>query len=570
MRMFLSALVIGAAIGTPQPAPAQEPLVVKDVILPREASGNAFSLLDVAIPLGVVTDDHRAKALFNGESFGGAIATRDFLLSAGAGAADFKFRFLQSSSFDLQGIFWNPGFAILKTPSGINAVMRKQNSTLEFYSVPDGVLLGNLLPAPPAAGELPQSTWRAIWNAGDINSDGFDDVFFQSHSSGLVDGYSGLIDGATMTLVWRKYSYWSSDVRPMTSDPTLGYPDLNGDGVPDLVSGWNNAVPPYGTNDFHLQAIAYSGTDGALLWDAQVGPSDSWGGITGRDLNGDGIADTVGISVGITNALQAISGSDGSTLWSTDVSTVLPLIPGGGTYISFDNPAFFEDATDSMAVSTVSAMVEIKPPGEISDVHYVATFQAVDGQILSVSPLPTNLSPWTPDPVLPDNNLVHLLGDYDRDGYTEIVRHIDTPSLDPGGFWPSGYVTSLAILGPPTIELPNTVSLGQSHRVDFDIPSSEFKDVQLIISTGFDRDGGFEIDDWPTNLVADPLLSWYRANPMFTTLGPGGEGGFLFTLPNNPALIGLDLYFRGIVWEPSAPYQKVWTMSSLGQSVVVP
>lgn len=573
--MITPSILAFALSGIPlgcQPAAPQEPQTVRNTLVPSfEATQSQYDTWTLAQPLGNLTSNGKHQSLLGGGVLNGFAGFEKIVLSGGLGSQEFSFHNPVLSGFAIDGIWWNPGLSILKTPSGFQIVTRKGNSFLEFRGFPSGQLRGDLFPPPPNTGELAQSTWRAIWNAGDVNLDGYDDVFFQSNSLGLFDGYSGLIDGASMTVVWRQYSLWSSDARPITPDPATGFVDLDGDGIQDFVSGWLHAVPPYNIEDFHLQLIAYSGVDGDLLWDSLVATSDAKGGIQGRDLNGDGVADSVAMSGGANEALHAIDGTDGSTIWSTDVSTVFPLIPGGGTGLQFDNPAYFQDTTDSASADTVSALVKIVPPGEISRVHYVATFRASDGLVLHVSPLPQNLEPWTPDPILPDNNDVYLLGDIDRDGYTEIARKIDTPSFDPGGYWtPWNLVTSLAILGPPTIDLPSTLPLGQSHRVDFEIPSAESELVQLLISTGFDRDGGIEIDHWPTNLVADPLLSWSRANPMTIYLGPGGEGGFQFTLPNNPALIGLELYFRGVVWEPSAPYQKVWTLSSLGQATVIP
>jgi len=562
----LAFLLSSSLLGVANAAPIQTQWEVERIISPDPIDATGFSAWGSALPLGGIIGGSRCQFVASGSNSVGFVLSDQNLVSGGLGAAEFPFEIPAASDYQPFGIWWNPGFALLKTPSGFQAVARRNPTFLDFLDFPTGGNRVSIIADPPNAGELAHNDWQAFWNAGDINQDGFDDLFYQATTPGLVDGYTGLIDGASHQVVWRKYAIWASQIRPITPDPTTGFPDLNGDSIPDFVSGWLYAVPPY--TSFNKELIAYSGLDGSIIWDVRIGGGADFG-TSGRDINGDGVADIV--TIGLPFNLFAVDGATGNVLWVTPIASVEAIASGSGTDYRYAPLVFFEDVSEQGTAATVSVAYNRDPIGGINGVdHYIAKLDATDGTPLSVSPMASDLNPWLDDFVRPNNNLSFLLGDIDRDGYTEIAQHVDTPSLDPGGVWPPGASTSLAILGPSTITVPGGHSIGQTNTVSFDIPSASNMLLQLAISTEFDPKGGVKIDNWPTNLAPSRMLTWSRGQNLVTTLDQDGAGSIDLTLPNNAALVGEDFYLRGIVWEPSAPFVKVWTISSVGHSIVLP
>ncbi|MGB0953723.1 MAG: hypothetical protein ACPG31_10890 [Planctomycetota bacterium] len=247
------------------------------------------------------------------------------------------------------------------------------------------------------------------------------------------------------------------------------------------------------------------------------------------------------------------------------MASVLSLLPAGAFAAFFDNPLFFlrNDGGELLA------RIRYSIPGTGNLQFALVRIDAATGQAIGLIHTPPSLSPWSTDAFDVNNLEVCLLGDIDRDGYNEIGVQVYTPSTDPGGHWPN-LTTGIAILAPPTIDLPTMLSLGTSNPVNFDLPSAGGMPLVLVCSTNFEGNRGLEVDSWPSNLWHSPLLDWSRSQLFLTALDGQGGGSIQISLPNHPALIGQELYFRGIVWDPSAPFAKVWTMSSLGRATAIP
>lgn len=170
--------------------------------------------------------------------------------------------------------------------------------------------------------------------------------------------------------------------------------------------------------------------------------------------------------------------------------------------------------------------------------------------------------PWYPD--LLDTiayNLRFPLGDMDRDGLTEVALPCFGFSTDvPGNLI---YPWHMAIIGLRTLYQPATAMPGEQIDYRITIPGASNHDYSLLLSLGFDRDGGALVDGQKTHLVADAAFQATLAGRYTGRLDARGGGVQRVTLPSNPALSGKTLYAKAVVWKPGGA-GEIWTMSSLG------
>jgi hypothetical protein len=166
-------------------------------------------------------------------------------------------------------------------------------------------------------------SWSSVLDAsgwacpiGDVDGDGFDDVLLNeagcTTSISLCKGAVACYSGKTGTLMYRVYgdSTAPQDFIGMAGATCAGE-DLSGDGVPDFVVSADTAVNGWG------MVRAYSGVDGAVLWTRFGNAShDALGRhlSVGDDWNGDGHADVIAVEYLFPQAVDILSGTDGSTL----------------------------------------------------------------------------------------------------------------------------------------------------------------------------------------------------------------------------------------------------------------
>ncbi len=175
---------------------------------------------------------------------------------------------------------------------------------------------------------------RALSTIDDITGDGIDDVILGT-AGGSMSVYA--LSGETGDSLWMfdtefwGVGAWVNDVQ--------GVPDLNGDGVSDVIAAVGG-----GDGSGPRRVFALDGQDGSLVWEGPVHNSFYACTIV-NDVTGDGIRDVVG---GGTSWTVGINAANGAQLWLTSIGTgspVFDLEPMGNA-----NPE--EDQTEDVVVAS--------------------------------------------------------------------------------------------------------------------------------------------------------------------------------------------------------------------------
>lgn len=546
------------------PGVAQE-WVIQDVFLPIPELPGAQAEWAVANPLGDFNFDGKADFLLAG-GYGWPSGHQPSILSVASvvpGLGEVQWPLMTSElvfgEFSFSGGWWKPHFAILPNPNGsITAIKRVSTNQIVLRDSWTGVQVAVCQNPTPIPGQSPITVWHGIFAAGDLNQDGFVDLFLEgtAHPSTKV---LGAIDGFTGALLW-EYNDPEEDSEAPSLRAELSWPgDLNGDQVPDFVATFRRfdqtLVLPGSVQ------IALSGVNGSVLWRNEIhGEPMRGGNVGGRDVDGDGIEDFLWNS---SQTVQMTSGATGQSIWAIGPNYLDSIFsPSEWQYYS-DNPSFF---------TGVSGL-----PGEFELVQYIeaanfmtsertsgfAHLDALTGAFLRWEEFPQAMEPWFSDPA--DFGSLYryfLLGDIDRDGYTEILHTAPISAFDDPNIF--GQPQPGLIYSQSTLHVTNSHPVGQPLILEADFPSSPGKPFRVLLSDQFGLVNGLMIGEWRTNLVSSPLLNFSMASGTLRgTLDASGRGGAALPIPPNPNLSGRTLYSRVVVFE-SLGSREVWSVSTLG------
>ncbi len=459
-------------------------------------------------------------------------------------------------------------FALLGSPVGMRAAIMDLGGGLPIWDLETRIQVGSVpIPPPPVPGLPGVDAFVMIQGGGDVNGDGWGDLFFQDRTGGY--GITGLIDGLTLQVVWQ--ALVGPQVQLMTPPEypsTERFPDLDGDGAPDFVAGFAYRDSATGRNWCSL--FAYSGTDGRELWQHTL---DGYGptATCGPDWTGDAIADFV-----LVNALfvAGVDGATGSRLWTIDQATLSSRTPPefdlhflvGPSWVQVSPPGSASLGGSGYEVWTRMTLDSNGPGTRHQNVFFV--MEADSGRVMDLVIQPDSLMPWR-DYSLP-NWQGHAgfkpLGDLDRDGLVEFGRpmyalDVDDPNI-PGE--PYHYV----IYGQRTLIAPDSVALGQEVGIPVWIPAAPGHSVYLLASDSFEGEAGYDVDGWHTRLGPSLLLNVTRTlKPGRTVLDSQGQGTIRTAIPNWTSLSGRKIYLRAVVEKPGLA-GDVWTISSVGLTQV--
>jgi len=209
-----------------------------------------------------------------------------------------------------------------------------------------------------------QGGWvYAVNGIPDVNGDGVDDVLagVGGHDAGTAGPRSMYcFDGTNGVIIWR------FQLQDAAGDVTY-IDDVNDDGIPDAVCG------AYGNNrDKHIYCV--NGSSGAQLWFYDAG-ADVQTVITIPDIDGDDIDDVVAGTWG--GKVICLSGANGDSLWSTMV---------GGWVVKIARvPNALGDGVDGIVAGIVTASTLYLLSAEDGGVHW--TYPA-GGNVWSVDAIP--------------------------------------------------------------------------------------------------------------------------------------------------------------------------------------
>ncbi|MFQ5749839.1 MAG: hypothetical protein ACE5H3_10345 [Planctomycetota bacterium] len=194
----------------------------------------------------------------------------------------------------------------------------------------------------------------------------------------------------------------------------------------------------------------------------------------------------------------------------------------------------------------------------------ILIFSGQDGHFLAEEPLPQDLSPFYP--TIPISQALDtggragsMLGDLDGDGWVEFGFRIgggpDFPETS----------TVFAILGRPALFAPEKVRPGEVFSLRIDVPKGANLPFKLLLSTGFDREGGFLAGRWKTHLLKDALFEASFGRAGFQgVLDARGQADVPIQIPLGLHLSGKTLHAVAVVQNPAHP-DGIQTLSSLAR-----
>ncbi|MFQ5750242.1 MAG: hypothetical protein ACE5H3_12440, partial [Planctomycetota bacterium] len=379
-----------------------------------------------------------------------------------------------------------------------------------------------------------------------------------------------LVDGATETAVWVDPNIQINGFRSIYPRNGEFFDDLDGDGFRDPIV----AIDAIENGNFATPIFALSGRDGSVIWKRTPPPGER--GIRFRyfqpirDVNGDGTSDLItNISGGPPDShgeLRVLDGRNGKPLWTVPWAKVLPWAKDPSPNRWFVDQTFGEMGDwDRDMVPDIGIMGVILDRSGVITGHppfHLLIFSGSNGHFLAHEPFPENLGPFYPR--IPISQFLDpqmsMLGDIDGDGWVEFGFRIGG---DPDFPFTS---TVFAIFGRPTLFTPEKVRPGEVFPLRIDVPKGANLPFQVLLSTGFDREGGFLAGGrWKTHLVKDALFEAAFGRSGFQgVLDAGGQAEIPIQIPPGLHLSGKTIHAVAVVRNPAHP-DGIQTLSSLAR-----
>lgn len=437
-------------------------------------------------------------------------------------------------------------------------------TSINVWSLGTKELLMELPPPPPEPGHSALSWLSFLQGAGDVNSDGWTDVFFQGLTS-AGEGVSGCLDGNSGAVLWQHYVNEAASSSRVQLAPPFQPKDVNGDSIPDQLVGFE--LIRFGNHQHYLAAL--SGADGAQIWAREINrarSNNSRVSICTPDIDGDGVSDIVSLDPpdvqnGKFGSLRALSGANGANLWSTDTAAVQNLLPNA-TVFGLGGPGFVSPEVGGNAQELTLTCTYVTTNSNTFTA--LIDFALDSGAALRVSHLPGSIAPWHPTSIPVDTLPVRHIGDIDADGFDEFAIQVWMDAEDTNA---TPYIpAAVAIIGQRTLFGPDAPQVGNTVDLHLAMPSIPGAAFQIVLSSKFVRRteaGALELDRWPTCLKDSGLAQRTLADPRLRgQLDAFGQGKVSLPIPSNPALVGLTVYARAVVEDPSRP-GSIFTQSSL-------
>jgi hypothetical protein len=550
-------------------------LMVKEVISPRMGGYETFML-----PLTFGPDPNSAEshALFILEQdptirVAGWLGERFVVRRNGGRLA----RRGQESSQTLAPFAFHemPATGLINSPLGLHLFCFGQNhSDIEVRDLDSGSQVRRIPNPDPPGTSKPMGYFRLVRAAGDVNADGWDDLFFQGANT-AGDGVAGCLDGRTGQALWTDYSPSHQWVR-FVPELLPGYPpDLDGDGVSDFVTSFAGYSFAFALKE---QITAHSGVDGSILWRKDLPLNASkhprWT-VLGPDLNGNGTPDVVSLAhpqfstSTFQGDLQARDGATGKLIWRTDLAWIKLLRPNA-TFWGVGNPLMIQLSPDGSSLDLLAFGASQGASNQLE--YWYALIDAETGAYsLETISLDSSLLPWFPDPNSASgiSNTRMNLGDTDGDGFQEVASQVFIYSQDSGASPEVPLAT--VIWGQRTLFGPEQAQLGTSAFFEIRLPAIPLAPFQLAASAHFDPVlPGWSPDGLPTHLRLDRALARTAAHPgLAGQLDANGQAALTVPIPVNPAYAGIVLHCRAIVLDP-ANLGRIRTQTTLWSMALMP
>ena len=171
---------------------------------------------------------------------------------------------LTSTEYSPSGNWKEPESCFLPSPLGLQIALQTSiRDTVRFFDTESGIFLGEVTPPPDHTIFGPIILWAGLFRAGDVDLDGFEDVFAQAYAANGVRVLA-LIDGQTRTVPWTHYEPFAyGDFIPTRNLEPVPWDDLNGNGSRDLVATFST-YDPFASQFIGFQ-VALDGFDGSVF-----------------------------------------------------------------------------------------------------------------------------------------------------------------------------------------------------------------------------------------------------------------------------------------------------------------